>query len=101
MDPLNVSQFLAAYNTSGLTLSVLIARRMRQDDAIHEICGLEDQGSGTAPRRKVSRVWTEDDTEDPQGAVPPPRASPLCRAAGPGRGRSAAPRLACHKRAGK
>jgi hypothetical protein len=45
----------------GSKLYVLIDRGMRQGDAIPEIRGLEDQRTGTAPRRNVSRVRTGGD----------------------------------------
>ena len=44
---------------TGLKLYVLIYQGLRRGDAIPDIRGLEDQGSGTAPKRNVSRVWTE------------------------------------------
>jgi len=35
--------------------------RLRQDDVIRDIRGLDNHRRGTAPRRKVARVWTEGD----------------------------------------
>jgi hypothetical protein len=36
--------------------------RSRQNNVIHEIRGLETEGSWTASRRNVARVWTEGDS---------------------------------------
>ena len=52
--------------TIGLMRSVLIDGGMPQGGAIHDIRGLEAHGSGMAPRRHGSRVWTDDNPEDPQ-----------------------------------
>jgi hypothetical protein len=35
--------------------------KSRQNDVIYEIRGLENQGSWTASKRNVARVWTERD----------------------------------------
>jgi hypothetical protein len=67
--------------------SVLIDGGMPQGGAIHDIRGLEAHGSGTAPRRHVSRVWTDDDREE--GA----RGEALGRSAQGGRGHGEAERF--------
>jgi len=49
--------------------NVLINCGMWHGDAIYRIRRLEDQGTGTAPRRNVSRVRTERDTRQRRGSA--------------------------------
>jgi hypothetical protein len=55
--------YVSSDRREGRVECVAFDLRSRQDDVIYAIRGLENQGSWTASRRKVSRIWTDDDSK--------------------------------------